>query len=233
MNTNVVKRVNSIKEWSPKNLYIVSSVFVAALLISNFAAQKMFSLGPFVFTAGVLVFPISYIFGDVLTEVYGFRRARKVIYLGFVLNIFMSLVLWISIQLPPASGWNLQNEYATINSVVPRMVLASMFAYLSGELVNSYVVSKLKVKTEGKHLFVRLIGSTFAGELVDSIVFAIIGFVGTLPFPVILTAIVSAWLVKTLYEILVYPLTVIVVNKLKRSEGVDHFDKEEKVDLLY
>ena len=229
---STVKRVNSINEWTPKNLYIVSSVFVAALLISNFAAQKMFSLGPFIFTSGVLVFPISYIFGDVLTEVYGFHRARKVIYWGFLLNVFMSLVLWISIQLPPAPGWNLQNEYAIINSIVPRMVLASVFAYLSGELVNSYVVSKLKVITEGKHLFVRLIGSTFAGELVDSIVFSLIGFAGTLPFSVIFTAIISAWLLKTIYEIVVYPLTVIVVNKLKKSEGVDHFDKDEKIDLF-
>ena len=232
MSTNEIRRVNSIKEWSPKNLYIVSAVFVAALLISNFVAQKMFSMGPFVFTAGILVFPISYIFGDVLTEVYGFKRARKVIYLGFLLNIFMSLVLWIAILLPPAPGWNFQNEFATINAIVPRMVLASIFGYLAGELVNSYVLTKMKVKTDGKNLFGRLIGSTVAGALVDSIVFALIGFVGILPIPIILTAIVSSWIFKTLYEVLVYPLTTVIVNKLKKSEGVDHFDKDEKLDLF-
>lgn len=232
MSANEIKRANSIKEWSPKNLYIVSAVFVAALLISNFVAQKMFSMGPFVFTAGILVFPISYIFGDVLTEVYGFKRARKVIYLGFLLNIFMSLVLWVSILLPPAPGWNFQNEFATVNAIVPRMVLASIFGYLAGELVNSYVLTKMKVKTEGKNIFGRLIGSTVAGALVDSIVFALIGFVGIMPIPIILTAIVSSWLFKTLYEVLVYPLTIIIVNKLKKSEGVDHFDKDEKLDLF-
>ena len=232
MVNNKIKRVYSINEWQPKNLYIVSAIFVAALLISNFTAQKLFSLGPFVFTAGILVFPISYIFGDILTEVYGFTKARRVIYLGFILNVFMSIVLWISVKLPPAPGWNFQNEYSLINSVVPRMVLASIFAYLSGELINSLVVSRLKLRTKGKFLWMRLVLSTFAGQLVDSLVFVIIGFWGSLPNTILLSAFISAWIFKSLYEMVATPFTLFFVNKLKRIEGVDHFDKNDRIKLI-
>ncbi len=232
MKTTNLKRVDSIKDWQPKNLYIVSAIFVAALLISNFTAQKLFALGPFIFTAGILVFPISYIFGDILTEVYGFNKARKVIYLGFILNIFMSIILWLSIQLPPAPGWNFQSEYSIINSVVPRMVIASVIAYLAGELVNSLIVSKLKIKTAGKFLWLRLVLSTLGGQFVDSLVFVLIGFAGTLPTSILITACISAWLFKTFYEMLISPVTYFIVNKLKAIEGVDHFDKNDKITLL-
>lgn len=232
MKVNSLRRVDSVKEWQPKNLYIVAGIFVAALLISNFTAQKLFAFGPFIFTAGILVFPISYIFGDILTEVYGFNKARRVIYLGFILNIFMSIVLWISVQLPAAPGWDFQNEYSIVNSVVPRMVLASIIAYLTGELVNSVIVSKLKLKTEGRFLWLRLITSTVAGQFVDSLVFVLIGFAGTLPPSILVSACISAWLFKTLYEILATPLTYVIINKLKAVEGVDHFDKNDKIKLL-
>ena len=227
-----IRRVDSIKEWQPKNLDIISSIFVATLLISNITAQKLFHIGPIIFTAGVLVFPISYIFGDILTEVYGFNKARRVIYLGFALNVFMSLVLWISIKLPPAPGWNLQEEYSAINSVIPRIVIASVLSYLAGELVNSYIMSKLKVRTSGKFLWLRLISSTAGGQFVDSTLFVLIAFGGTVPISTIIAACISAWLFKTLYETTVTPLTYIIVRRLKMIEGIDHFDINDKRQLV-
>lgn len=226
------KRVDSKKEWQPRGLYIVSAIFVATLLISNITAQKLFLLGPFVFTAGILVFPISYIFGDILTEVYGFERTRNVIYLGFILNVFMSMYIWVTIQLTPAPGWNLQNEYSIIFSFVPRIVIASLFAYLAGELVNSLIISKLKIKTSGRFLWLRLVISTFFGQFVDSVVFIIVGFGGLLSTSMLISACISAWLFKTVYEILISPATYIIINKLKAIEGFDHFDKNNKIRLL-
>lgn len=139
-------------EWTPKYSDVVAAIFVTTLLVSNLAAQKLFRLGPATFTAGILVFPFSYIFGDILTEVYGFNRARRIIYVGLLANLFMALTLWLAIQLPPAPGWNLQREFQSIHSLVPRIVIASILAYVSGELTNSFVMSRLKIKTNGRHL---------------------------------------------------------------------------------
>lgn len=232
MDKNNLKRIDSIKDWQPKHLDVVSAIFVATLLISNITAQKLFHIGPVIFTAGILVFPLSYIFGDILTEVYGFNKARRVIYLGFILNIFMALVLWISIQLPPAPGWNFQNEYSIVHSVVPRIVLASVTAYLAGELINSLIMSKLKLKTSGKHLWIRLVASTAAGQFVDSFLFVLIAFAGSVSVSLLIVACLSAWLFKTFYEIFVTPLTYIFVLKLKKIEGVDHFDKNDRIRII-
>lgn len=215
----------SQSEWMPKYLDVVAVVFVTALLTSNLAAQKLFQFGPATFTAGILVFPINYIFGDVLTEVYGFKKARRVIYMGLAANLFMALVLWIAIRLPPAAGWQLQDAFASIHSLVPRIVIGSVVAYVAGELANSRVLSRLKVITAGRHLWVRTISSTIIGQFIDTVLFAVIAFGGVLPGGLIVRAIVSAWLFKVLYEAVATPLTYAVVNRLKRIEGVDHFDK--------
>jgi len=220
-----IRSINAESDWSPKYLDISAVIFVTALLVSNLAAFKLFQLGPAVFTAGILVFPISYIFGDVLTEVYGFSRARRVIYLGLFANIFMALALWIAIKLPPAAGWNFQKEFATVHAMVPRIVAASILAYLVGELTNSLIMSRLKVKTNGKHLWFRTITSTIAGQLLDTCLFVLIAYAGVFSTNLLIAAIISSWIFKVLYETVATPLTYTVVAKLKQSEGIDYFDR--------
>jgi len=222
----------SASEWSPRYSDIVAVVFVTALLVSNLAAQKLFQLGPAIFSAGILVFPISYIFGDVLTEVYGFSRARRVIYAGVLANLFMALVLWLAILLPPAPGWNLQTEFAAVHSLVPRIVIASVVAYVAGEISNSVVLSRLKIKTGGKYLWIRTISSTVVGQFVDTMLFVLVAFWGVFPMPLLVASIISGWLFKVIYEVMATPLTYIVVNKLKRLEGVEHFDTKDSISVL-
>lgn len=227
-----LKITESSAEWTPKYLDVVAMAFVASLLVSNLAAQKLFQLGPATFSAGILVFPISYIFGDVLTEVYGFSRSRRVIYCGGIANLFMALVLWISIKLPPAPGWNLQHEFAAIHSLVPRIVVASILAYLAGEFTNSVIMSRLKLRTQGAHLWIRTISSTVGGQFVDTIIFVLIGFGGVFPTGLLIGAILSGWIFKVLYEAAATPLTYLVVAKIKRLEGIEHFDRRERLTIL-
>jgi hypothetical protein len=227
-----LKITESSIEWVPKHLYFVAIAFVSTLLISNIVAQKLFQLGPATFTAGILVFPISYIFGDVMTEVYGFNRARKVIYAGFAANIFLSLVIWIAIKLPPAPGWPLQKEFETIFSLVPRTVIASMIGYLTGELTNSFVMSRLKLITRGQYLWIRTISSTIAGQLVDTFIFAFVAFGGIFPSSLIMISSLWGWVFKVSYEACATPITYYIVGKLKRLEGVEHFDKNETLKLF-
>ena len=227
-----LKITESSAEWTPKYLDVVAAAFVASLLVSNLAAQKLFQLGPATFSAGILVFPISYIFGDVLTEVYGFSRARRVIYCGGVANLFMALVLWIAIKLPPASGWELQHEFGAIHSLVRRIVVASIIAYLAGEFTNSVIMSRLKLRTKGAHLWLRTISSTIGGQFVDTIIFVLIGFGGVFPPGLLVAAILSGWIFKVLYEAAATPLTYLAVAKIKRLEGVEHFDRQEHLTIL-
>ena len=227
-----LKIAESSIEWVPKHLHLVAIAFVSTLLISNIVAQKLFQLGPATFTAGILVFPISYIFGDVMTEVYGFNRARRIIYAGFAANILLSLVLWIAIQLPPAPGWPLQKEFETIFSLVPRIVIASMIGYLAGELTNSFVMSKLKVITRGQYLWIRTISSTIAGQLVDTFIFAFVAFGGIFPSSLLIVSSLWGWAFKVAYETCATPITYYIVGKLKRLEGVEHFDKKESLKLF-
>ncbi|MCK4763407.1 MAG: queuosine precursor transporter [Candidatus Aminicenantes bacterium] len=201
-------------------------------MVSNLAAQKIFKIWSFSFTAGILIFPISYIFGDILTEVYGFNRARRVIYMGLLANLFMAGILWIAIQLPPAPAWNLQKEFAAIHSLVPRIVIASAIAYVLGELTNSFIMSRMKLKTEGKFLWMRTVTSTLGGQFIDSAIFALIGFYGVFPFKLLVSLTLSAWLFKSIYEAAATPLTYLVVGKLKKLEQVEHFDKKEKIKLF-
>jgi queuosine precursor transporter len=232
LKTQGLRITESQAEWTPKYSDVIAAIFVTTLLVSNLAASKLFQLGPATFTAGILVFPISYIFGDVLTEVYGFNHARRIIYVGFLANLFMSLALWVAIQLPPAPGWNLQKEFEAVHSLIARIVIASIIAYVFGELTNSFVMSRLKIKTSGRHLWLRTISSTIAGQFVDSGFFVLIAFGGVFPSNILITATISAWIFKCLYEAIVTPLTYLVVGKLKRLEGVEHFDRKERLTLF-
>jgi uncharacterized integral membrane protein (TIGR00697 family) len=208
-----------------KYFLYIALLFVAVLMISNITVTKIVQIGFFVSPAAIFIFPISYIFGDVLTEVYGYKASRKIIWSGFAAQILMAAYLYIVQILPAASFWPNQAAYEAILGSVPRIVLASLCAYFTGEFSNSYVLSRMKVRMQGKHLWMRTIGSTIVGEAVDTIVFMTIAFSGVLPVSTIFATGLSVYLFKVLYETIATPLTYLVVNKLKRVEGVDIYDK--------
>ena len=203
---------------------IVSTLFVAMIMISNIVATKLFSLGPLIFTGGILIFPITYIFGDILTEVYGYSRSRKIIWTGFFALILMSFIFWIVGLLPPAPTWQNQEAYLLILGSVPRIVLASIIGYWAGEFANSFVLAKMKLLTKGKRLWMRTISSTIVGEGVDTVLFVFIGFYGVIPGSILFIAILSGYAFKVAYEIVATPITYKIVGFLKKAEGVDHYD---------
>lgn len=207
---------------------LVSMFFIAVLLISNIGAQKLFAVGHLVFPGGILLFPLSYLFGDVLTEVYGYAKTRQVIWVGLACNLMMVVTLHVVIWLPPAEGWPLQTEFAKALGMLPRVTVASMIAYLAGAFSNSYVLAKMKVKTGGRHLWMRAIGSTIVGQGVDTSIFVIVSFAYILPSDVLVKTILSGYAVKVLYEVLATPLTYVVVNFLKTHEGIDAYDTDTK-----
>ncbi len=204
---------------------ILMATFVCVLLCSNLiGASKVATVGGFTFGAGVLFFPISYIFGDVLTEVYGYARARKVVWAGFGAIIFASFMSWFILQLPPAAGWGHQAAFETVFSSTPRLVLGSLIAFFFGEFCNSYVLAKMKIITAGKMLWTRTVGSTIAGELVDSIIFYPIAFYGIWPNELLIKVMISNYCIKVLWEIVNTPITYAIVNYLKKVEQEDYFD---------
>ncbi len=204
---------------------VITAVFVTALITSNIVAVKIVDIGGLVVPAGtVTVFPLSYIFGDVLTEVYGYRRARVVIWLGFACNLLAVIAIAVTQHLPPAAFWDGQAAYERILGYTPRLLAASFLAYLVGEFANAAVLSRMKLLTRGRWLWTRTIGSTLVGQGLDSLVFVTVAFIGSVAGGDLLRTIVTAWLVKSAYEALATPLTYAVVNALKRVEGIDTYD---------
>ncbi|MFM8500300.1 MAG: VUT family protein [Sphingomonadaceae bacterium] len=204
---------------------VVMAAFVAILLLSNvIGAAKVASLGGWEFGAGILFFPLGYVIGDVLTEVYGYARARRCIWVGFSALIFMAFMSWVVVSLPPAAGWTGQAAYESVFGQVPRIVFASIIAFWAGEFVNSYVLARMKIWTQGKHLWSRTIGSTIFGQGVDSLIFYPLAFWGVWQSDQVVTVLVTNWLLKVSWEVVLTPVTYVVVNKLKRHEGVDLFD---------
>ena len=208
-----------------KYFILIAILFVTVLMISNTVASKIVQIGPFSFAGAIFIFPISYIFGDILTEVYGYKATRKIVWSGFASLILMALAYWFVQILPGAAFWKNQNAYDLILGGVPRIVLGSIVAYFVGEFSNSFVMSKMKIWSNGKHLWMRTIGSTVAGEGLDSVFFNVIAFLGVLPGGAVLALIVSAFVFKVAYEIIATPFTYIVINYLKRSEGIDVYDR--------
>ncbi len=202
----------------------ISVFFVSVLLISNVASTKIVDFKWFTFDGGTLLFPLSYIFGDILTEVYGYKRSRGVIWLGFMMTLLMSVIFIIVGKLPAAPGWNNQAAYDAILGLTPRIVVASLIAYFAGEFSNSFILAKMKIWTKGKMLWTRTIGSTIVGELVDSAIFIVIAFAGVLPNSLLMTLIVSNYIFKTLVEIVFTPVTYKVVGFLKKNEQEDYYD---------
>jgi len=208
----------------PKYYDIFTGLFVAVLLVSEITSTKIVTLG-FIQTAGAAVlFPVSYIFSDILTEVYGYARARRVMWIGFASLVLMSLVLLVVEYLPAAPSWHGQAAYEAILGFVPRITLASVIAYWVGGFVNDFTLAKMKLLTKGKYLWTRTVGSTVIGQAVDTSLFISIAFYGVLPNAVIAQIIFSFYLFKCVYEVLATPLTYFVVNRLKKSEGLDVFD---------
>jgi len=205
-----------------QHLVIVTALFVTCLITANVITTKLIGLGFLVVPAAIIVFPLSYIFGDVLTEVYGFATARRVIWLGFLCNLVFVLFTWLGQILPPASFWENQQAYVSILGAAPRILLASFLGYLAGEFSNSIVLSKLKVLTQGRKLWVRTISSTIVGEGLDTAIFLTVAFAGTSSF--IPMMIIYHWSAKVLIEITATPLTYLLVGWLKKAEATDNFD---------
>ncbi len=204
---------------------IITAMFVTALIAANITAVKVILVAGVVLPAAIIVFPVTYIIGDVLTEVYGYDRARRVIWLGFFCNLFAVLVFLAAGALPAAPFWEDQAAYDTILGAAPRILAASFAAYLVGEFANAYVLARLKIATKGRFLWLRTIGSTLVGQSLDSAIFITLAFVGIMPADFLVTAIVTQALVKSAYEALATPLTYLVVGALKRADGVDAYDR--------
>ncbi len=211
---------------------VLVALFITCLITANIIAVKLISIFGLVLPAAIIIFPISYILGDVLTEVYGYRQARRVIWLGFFCNLILVVAIWFGQLLPAASFWDGQTAYERILGYTPRILAASFLAYLLGEFSNSFVLAKMKIATNGRWLWTRTIGSTLVGQGLDSLVFITLAFVGTIPPAALVSAILTQWLGKSMYEAAVTPLTYKVVNFLKRYEGLDVYDYDTQFNPL-
>ncbi len=207
---------------------LIAVAFVTCLIVSNITAIKLITVADFILPSAIIIFPITYIIGDVLTEVYGYAKARRVIWLGFGANLFAVATFAVVGVLPAAGFWDAQEAYDTILGATPRILGASLVAYLVGEFSNAYVLSRLKVATEGRFLWVRTIGSTVVGQGLDSAIFIVIAFSGILPVEALIMTIVVQATVKIGYEALATPLTYVVVGWLKRAEGIDTYDRDAR-----
>jgi queuosine precursor transporter len=213
------------KTRSYKYYDFVMAAFVCVLISSNvLGAAKAFTVGGFNFTAGVIFFPLSYIFGDILTEVYGYARSRRVVWAGFAALIFVTFISWMVVKLPPAPGYENQAAIEAVFGNTWRIVASSLFAFFCGEFTNSFVLAKMKIWTAGKHLWMRTIGSTVVGEGVDSIIFYPLAFWGVWEPALVFSVMLNNYMLKVLWEVLVTPFTYKVVGFLKKNEQEDFYD---------
>jgi uncharacterized integral membrane protein (TIGR00697 family) len=210
----------------------VMAAFVTILLLSNVlgagkvATVTLPGIGEWPFGAGILFFPVGYVLGDVLTEVYGYARARRCIWAGFAALLFMAFMAWVVVALPPAADWRGQDAYEQVFGQVPRIVFASIAAFWAGEFANSFVLARMKVATGGRHLWMRTIGSTIVGQAVDSLIFYPLAFAGAWSQETLLKVMATQFALKVAWEALLTPLTYVVIGWLKRREGIDVFDAE-------
>jgi hypothetical protein len=208
-----------------RHFELLVHIYVVVLLISNLVGQKTSAFGPFRVSGAQLLFPITYIFSDIFTEVYGYAASRRAIWIAFMASILMAVMGMFMVWIPPAEGFKNQAAFEAVFGAVPRMVAASLAAFWAGEFTNSFVLAKMKVWTGGRWLWTRTVGSTVAGQLVESIIVTFGFFYGRESVPHILQIILSGYVAKVLYEAAATPLTYFVVNRLKKSEGVDVFDE--------
>ena len=210
----------------------ITALFVTCILAANILIVKQISVAGITLPAAIVIFPLSYIFGDVLTEVYGYSQARRVIWLGFFCNLLLVAAIWLVGILPPSPIFEAQAAYDRILGSTPRFLLASFLAYLAGEFFNSYIMAKMKLLTKGRWLWMRTIGSTVAGEGVDTVIVLGISFAGVLPPEVIMGMVFWHWLLKTAYEALATPLTYLAVGYLKKAEKLDTYDHSTNFNPL-
>lgn len=204
----------------------LTAAFVTVLLCSDIiSASKVARIGGFEFGAGILLFPLSYIFGDILTEVYGYARARRAVWSGFTALLFASLVSWFIVKLPPAPHWHLQSAYEAVFSMTPRIALSSLVAFFAGEFSNSFVLAKMKIQTKGRFLWIRTIGSTIIGEGVDSLLFYPLAFWGLWENELVVRVLITNYFLKVAWEVIMTPFTYKVVNFLKKKEAEDFYDR--------
>lgn len=214
-------------------LDLIIAGFAAMLLISNLAATKLVAFGPIITDGGAVLFPLIYIFNDVLTEVYGYKYARRAIWTAFGVMVLAVFAFTIVRYMPSAPEYTAQSSYEAVLGFFPRIVIASLAAYLVGSFLNSYVLAKLKVRTHGKKLWLRLISSTAIGQLLDTIVFGLVAFAGILGVTDMALFILIGWLFKTLVEVALLPATYRVVTYLKKVENVDAYDKKTDFNPLH
>jgi len=215
-----------------KLLAVITGLFVGVLMLSNILAVKMVQIGPFIFDGGTLLFPLSYIFGDILTEVYGYKATRKVIWTGFVMLIVMAFNIIVIGLLPAEPTWTFQEAYDMILTPIPRIIIASMVAYFIGEYANAVVLSKMKIMTKGKWLWTRTIGSTVIGQFLDSFIFVMIAFAGLYDMSILVVMAFSNYLFKTAIEVFFTPVTYKAVAYVKSVEELDTYDYEETYNPL-
>jgi conserved hypothetical integral membrane protein len=211
---------------------LMGILFSMCLVLSNILAVKQFEIFGFPSTAGLIIFPISYVINDCITEVWGFRKARLIIWIAFAVNFLAILLFQASVALTPAPHWTMQNSYASVLAQTPRIALASLLAFLVGSFLNSYVMSKMKILHKGKKFGQRAVASTLVGELADTLVFTTIGFLFVIPTSVVFQIIVVETIAKTLFEILVLPITRRVVNYVKLTEETDVYDEDISYSVI-
>lgn len=228
MNEIIEIKKDGVQNYQKKPSYIyldiITGFFVAVLLISNIASTKIVQIWKFTFDGGTILFPLSYIFGDILTEVYGYRASRKVIWTGFFSALIMSVILGLIGIAKPAEGWQFQDAYVKILGQTPRIVAASLIAYFAGEFSNSFVLAKMKILTKGKYLWTRTIGSTLVGEGIDTVLFVFIAFLGLYELKLVLLIIISNYVFKVGMEVILTPVTYKIVYFLKKKENIDYYD---------
>lgn len=205
----------------------LTTAFVVILLVSNLVAQKVCQIGPFAVSGAILLFPITYIFADVFTEVYGFSASRRAIWLGFFGTVLLYVIGAATIALPPAPGWHNQQAFSAVFSFIPRILAASLLAFWAGEFANSYTMARLKLLTNGSKLWTRTIGSTIVGQAIDTTLVVFLTFVGTVPLSTLGNMILTGYFLKVGYEVLATPITYLVIGWLKRAEHADAFDRHE------
>jgi uncharacterized integral membrane protein (TIGR00697 family) len=203
----------------------LSAIFTACLVISNIIAGRLIAIGPFILPAAVLVFPLTYILGDIFTEVYGYKKARLVIWAGFAANCLLVGISVLAIALPAPGFFDGVSAYKTVLMQTPRTVIASLLAFWCGEFLNAFVLSRLKTATKGKYLPLRTITSTLAGQAVDSAIFLAVAFAFSMPALALFVMILTQWIFKVVYEAVFTPLTVLTVAWLKKAEGTDVYDE--------
>jgi queuosine precursor transporter len=215
-----------------KYLGLITVLYVTMQLVSDATAGKLISLGGFAVSVTVLYFPITYIFSDILTEVYGYARARSVLWTVMAASVVAGLTYQIAVYAPPAPGFDANDAYRRVFGVVPRVLLGGWIAVFCGDVVNNYVMAKLKVLSKGKHLWVRTISSTIVGELANTSVFYVVALYGIIPTNILMQAIIAGWVLKTMVEVICTPLTYYIVGFLKRAENEDYYDYDTNFNPL-